>query len=187
MKRFICAAFAAALLIPGPGAINARAHDGAEEGEAGERAAPPPHGMPGKMDARMKEHLGLTDEQSAKLKDAMKANGEAMKPLFRQVRDAMTKLDDKVKDKAPDADIQAALDAVKAAHKAIAAHQEKFHETLASFLTPTQQAKMLLDMAARMRAGRKGPAARGRPGAVLGEGGDKPAPKDDDRDDAPRE
>src|ERR1035437_6486026 len=100
MKRYICAALAAALLMPGMWAVSARAQDD---------DAPPPeqseHHEGGKPDgAKMAEHmkkkLGLTDEQAAKFKDAMKAHGEAMKPLWQQAKDAMKKLAEQLKSKA---------------------------------------------------------------------------------------
>jgi Spy/CpxP family protein refolding chaperone len=166
MKRYICAALAAALLLPGMWAVSARAQDD---------DAPPPEqsehhdgGKPdgAKMAEHMKKHLGLTDEQAAKFKDAMKAHGEAMKPLWQSAKDAMKKLAEQLKSKAPDADIQTSLDGLKAAHKAIAAEEEKFRDGLASFLTPTQRAKMAVGMAKRMQE--RGP--RGKHGP---KGGDK--------------
>ena len=77
------------------------------------------------MAEHMKKRLELTDDQAAKFKDAMKKLGEQLKA------------------KAPDSDIQASLDSLKTAHKAVAAEEEKFHDGL-SFLTPTQRAKLLM-------------------------------------------
>lgn len=181
MKRLVCAALAAALLVPVLWARSARAED-----EGGERAGPRRE-MGGKMTERAKEKLGLTDEQEAKFKDAMKSHVEAAKPLHRTMRDGMTKLGDQLQDKASDKDIQATLDSLKAARKAMSAEEEKFHDSLASFLTPTQQAKLVLGMAKHMhegmmgRGGRPGGMGReGRPGA--NRGGERPAPKDDEHD-----
>lgn len=171
MKRNICAALAVALLLPGMWAVGARAQDDAaapapEQSEQPEAGAKPDGA---KMAEHLKKALELTDDQAAKLKDAMKAHGEAMKPLWQQTKDAMKKLGEQLKSKAPDADIQASLDDLKSAHKAISAEEEKFRDGLASFLTPTQRAKMAMGMAKRMRNMRQ----RGKHG-----------PKDDKDDDA---
>jgi Spy/CpxP family protein refolding chaperone len=172
MKRLICAALAAALLVPGMWALSARAHDEKSEEHKGPRP---------EMGARMKEKLGLTDEQAGKLKDAMAAHGEAVKPLHRKMRDTTAKLTDQLQDKASDADIKATLDSMKATRAAMTAEEEKFHASLASFLTPTQQAKMLVGMMRQMHEKMMGRGGRGerRPG----EGKPAPKDKDDDHDD----
>ena len=182
MKRYICAALAAALLLPGMWAVSARAQD--------DDAPPPPEqaeqhegGKPdgAKMAEHMKKALGLTDDQAAKFKDAMKAHGEAMKPLWQQAKDAMKTLGGQLKSKAPDADIQKSLDGLQAAHKAIAAEEEKFRDGLASFLTPTQRAKMAVGMAKRMQQNRGEHGPRGKRGP---KGGDKDGDEKGDDDDS---
>ena len=165
MKRLICAALAAALLVPGMWAVSARAHD---EGDAHDGPHP-------EMGARMKEKLGLTDDQAGKLKDAMKAHGEAAKPLHRKMRDTMAKLQDQLQDKASDGDIKATLDSLKGTRQAMSAEDEKLHSSLASFLTPTQQAKMLMGMMKHMHEKMMGHGGPGR-------GGEKPASKDKEDD-----
>jgi Spy/CpxP family protein refolding chaperone len=177
MKRLICAALAATLLVPGMLAVSARAQD--DGPDAQEQDGPKHHDMADKI----KEHLGLSDDQAAKFKDAMKAHMDAMKPLGEKLKAGMKSLHEQVKAKAADADIKATLDSLKANRQAMAAEQEKFHESLAAFLTPTQQAKMVLGMAQRMRQG--GPGGRGGWRGRGGRGGDKPSPKDqeDDHDD----
>lgn len=183
MKRFVLAALAAALLVPG--ASLARAQD---EGPGPEHAGPPPE-MNEKMAAKMKEKLGLSDDQSAKLKDAMKAHRDAMKPLMDKTRGLLKKLHDQVEAKASDADVKATLDSLKDSHKAVAAEQESFHEKVAGFLSPTQQAKLVLgmfrrmhEMGGRMRGrmnGRRGPGGGEEGGAPPKDGGDKDDGSDD--------
>lgn len=151
MKRLVCAAIAAALLVPGSWAVGARAKDGAPGMRGG------PREMGAKMEERAKAKLGLTDEQEAKFKDAMKAHMDAEKPLKRKMRDQMTKLGDQLQDKADDSAIKATLDALKDTRQAMTAEQEKFHDSLAAFLTPTQQAKLVVGMAMRMHQGMMGP------------------------------
>jgi Spy/CpxP family protein refolding chaperone len=147
MKRIVCAALAAALLVPGMWAVSARAQDDSSDEQESSHH---------EMGAQMKKKLGLTDEQAAKFKDAMKAHQDAMKPLGEQMKAGIKTLRDQVKAKAADADIKATLESLKAARQAMSAEQEKFHESLASFLTPTQQAKMVLGMAKRMHENMKG-------------------------------
>lgn len=189
MKRFILAAFAAALLIPVTGAVSARAQD--DGPGAGDHAGPPPE-MGEKMAAKMKEKLGLSDDQAAKLKDAFKAHGDAMKPLGKQMKELLEKLHKQVEDKASDGDLKATLDALKASRKSMADAQESFHATLAGFLTPTQQAKFVLGAAAQMRhrmGGRGGRGGRGGHGDRMrghgddDKGGDQGGGKKDDGDD----
>ncbi|HXS99736.1 MAG TPA: Spy/CpxP family protein refolding chaperone [Elusimicrobiota bacterium] len=159
MKRYICAALAAALLAPAMLTVRARAQDD----DAGSAAAEPQEGGKAdhaKMAEHMKKRLELTDDQAAKLKDAMKAHHEGMQPLWQQVKDSMRKLGEQLKAKAPDSDIQSTLDSLKSAHKSIAAEEEKFQDSL-GFLTATQRAKMLMGMMhmrrERMMHGKKGP------------------------------
>lgn len=170
MKKLVCAALAAALLVPGTWALKARAHDEGAEG-----------GSHHEMAEKAKEKLGLSDEQASKFKDAMKAHRDEMKPLGEKMRDGVKKLHAQVEAKASDADLKATLASLKENRKAIEAAQEKFHESLASFLTPTQQAKMVLGMAHRMHERMDG---RGRMGGRRGDkaGKDDTGPKDDDKD-----
>lgn len=175
MKRLVCAAFAAALLVPGTWALSARANE-----EGAEEHAGPHHEMGGKMAERAKEKLGLTDEQAAKFKDAMKAHGEAVKPLHRKMRDGLAKLGDQLQDKASDSDVKATLDSLKSVRQAMTAEEEKFHDSLASFLTPTQQAKLVMGMAKHMHEGMMGHG--GGPGMRGPRSGDRPAPKDEENE-----
>lgn len=160
MQRFANAACAAALLTAVFGARRAYAH---EEGRDEARAAGPEH-----REERLQEKLGLSAEQEAKLKDAMQAHRKAERGLFRRVRDASEKLSDQIADRTADQEIQATLDQLTSARRAMQDESEKFHEALAAFLTPTQRAKMLL-AAMRgkgMRGGMGGP--RGRMGGPMG-------------------
>ena len=155
MRRYIRAALAAALLAPLLSAVHARAQDDA--------AAPAEHseGRPrdGGMADRLKNRLGLTDEQSSKFRDALKAHGEAMKQLGLAVKESVKKLADDLKAKAADEELLAALASLKTARKAVAEENAKFEESLASILTPTQRAKAAVGMAkikGRRFEGRRG-------------------------------
>ncbi|MFI5350582.1 MAG: Spy/CpxP family protein refolding chaperone [Elusimicrobiota bacterium] len=133
MKRILCAVVAAGLLAAGPLARRALADEGEKHGE---RA--------GKM---MKERLGLSDDQAAKLKAAFEAEKTAVKTLREQSKEAGRKLEEEVRGMASDKDIQATLDQLDAGRKAMAAEHQKFESSLAAILKPYQRAKMRLLMA----------------------------------------
>ena len=114
----------------------------------------------------MKRKLGLSEEAAAKVQAAMKAHREAAEPLHKELKSAMRRLRDELEDKAPDAEIQATLDKLEKTHKAMQAEGEKMKASLSAVLTPTQKAKMLMGMMARMHAG--GP---GGPGGWMGHHG----------------
>ena len=102
--------------------------------------------------AQWQEHLGLSPEQSEKLQAAFKAEKDAMRPLRRELRDALAQLKDRVEDKAVDKDIVSALDRLEAAHKAIRIEEEKSQAQLATLLPPMARAKMALQRAKHMRS-----------------------------------
>jgi len=142
MKRSIQAMLAVALVAS---AFAFRA--GAEEGGKDSN---------GEHKGRWAEKWGLSEDESAKLKDSFKAQREASKPMRLELRDALVKLHDQVEDKASDKDIQASLDRLEQAHRALRAEREKFRAKLATMLTPTQRAKMALRMARMHMRGRGG-------------------------------
>jgi len=96
--------------------------------------------------AMMKEKLGLTDDQAAKLKDLFKGQMEANKPLRDQMKIDVDTLQQKVDMKASDGDIKKLLDKLDGEQKQMQASHEKMKDQLRSILTPTQQAKMVLGM-----------------------------------------
>jgi Spy/CpxP family protein refolding chaperone len=95
---------------------------------------------------RMKEKLGLTDDQVSKLKDLFKSQMEANKPLRDQMKIDVDTLQQKVDMKASDGDIKKLLDKLDAEQKQMQDSREKMKDQLRSILTPTQQAKMVLGM-----------------------------------------
>lgn len=133
---------------------------------------------------RMKKRLGLTDEQAAKVEAAFKAQRDADQALFDQMKKDMETLRRQVFDKAPDADIQTTLDRLSAARKKAQASMEGVHAELASILTPTQRAKMVLMRERGFGPGMGGPGMRGpgRPG-MRGRDDRKDPPERDDSDD----
>jgi Spy/CpxP family protein refolding chaperone len=156
MKQILCAVIAAAILAAGPFAGRARADEGGED--RGHRSE--------QFEKRMKERLGLSDDQAAKLKAAWKAEKETMKSLREQSKETARKLESEVRDLASEKDIQATLDQLDANRKSMAAERQKLEATTASILKPSQRAKMRLLLARRMKRGahwkrRSGGASRG--------------------------
>lgn len=149
---------------------------GGHQMEGGEpEGGGPPDGAPPPMDTdKLKKRLGLSDEQAAKFKDALKAHQDAVKPVQEKLRDGMKKLMGQLKDKADDKEIAATLDDLESAHKAMEEENHKFAASTAGYLTPTQRAKMLVGMMMRMRQGGRqgrGGGHRGRGGQGDGDGG----------------
>jgi Spy/CpxP family protein refolding chaperone len=105
--------------------------------------------------AKMQKKLGLSDDQVTKLNSVMQAEKDTMKPLWDKQKELMKKLDEQVKAKAADADIQTTLDSMKANQKAMMDQREQFQSQKAGILTPTQQAKMMLKHMKHMHHGDK--------------------------------
>jgi Spy/CpxP family protein refolding chaperone len=72
------------------------------------------------------------------------------------MKEGVKTLSEQVEKKADDAALKATLADLRSSRKAMAEATDRFHDSLASFLTPTQQAKLALGMAERMRGARGG-------------------------------
>ncbi len=94
----------------------------------------------------LKDKLGLTDDQAAKLKEAFKKQMEANKPLRDQEKIDIDTLQQKVDAKASDSDIKDALDKLSADRKSMQSAQDNSMEKIRGILTPIQQAKWVLTM-----------------------------------------
>ncbi len=159
MKRIISITLAGAILVPVL-AGGARAQDNSEDGTlppAYEQASQLNYqGREAKIGAKIKEKLGLTDDQAGKLMAAVKARRQALRPAFQMLKTDLKTLNGQVQAKASDADIQQALDKLKADRKALRAamkDSESQFKAATSFLTPTQRAKLVLAFVHRMRGG----------------------------------
>ena len=156
MKTIMYAALAATALAfaAAPGA---RAQDDAPPQDSGAAApadagAGPRAGARGdKMMERLAARLGLNDDQSAKLRSAFQAHRAATRASRDHLRVVMAKLREQVDSGASDNDIKATLEHLRADHRAMPDSQEEFERNLASFLTPTQRAKLLLGFAGHHR------------------------------------
>jgi Spy/CpxP family protein refolding chaperone len=119
----------------------------ADEGPGSPEQAPSQTKAPGGPGSGMwKQKLGLSDDQATKLESAMKAHRAALQPLREQQGTALKTLGQQIKSNAGDSAVQGTLDQLKSLEKSVQAENEQFHQTLASFLTPTQQGKMLVGM-----------------------------------------
>lgn len=178
MKRIISVAavslFAGALMLPA--ALRAQ---GKPEGKPGEHAE-----KGWKMEyfsEPMREKLGISEEQQARLKAARRTKRDAAAAAMTELAANTRKLQDQLEDKAPETDLSATLDKIAAVRKSMRAAEETLQASLSSILTPTQRAKMIVAMQARMHG-------RGRPGGARGgKGGgkwdDAPHPDDAESDD----
>jgi len=123
-------------------------------------------GRPAPVADLWQQKIGLTNEQMGKFHAAMDAHQKAMRPLQEQMRDQMQKLQDQVQKKAADKEILFSLNALKSIRKAMQDENEKYDDSLAGFLTPTQRATMAGGMMGlgMMHAGMGRPPSQG-PGA----------------------
>lgn len=115
----------------------------------------------------LSSRLGLDDATALKLSDAIRAHRDAQQEARRKVREETDKLAALVRDGASDEALRAQTARVLSALEAQPALDDLARET-AKFLTPTQQAKLLLafpdvmrDVRTMMRDARRG---RGGPG-----------------------
>jgi Spy/CpxP family protein refolding chaperone len=99
---------------------------------------------------KMMKSLGLSADQTTKMKSVMDAQKTALKPLWDKQKDLMKKLKGQVDAKAGDSDIQATLSEIKSTHETMRTQMEQFQDQKAAILTPTQQAQMLLKRTERM-------------------------------------
>ena len=106
-------------------------------------------GMMGDRLDRLKEKLGLTDDQAVKLKGLFKKQMEDTRSLRDQMRIDMDTLRQKVDMKTSDSEIKKLLDALSADRDKIEEGRRKMEKNLREILTPTQQAKFLMGMRAR--------------------------------------
>ncbi len=167
MKRLISTVSAAALLA---GALILPAVLRAEDKAEGKGGAHAEKGGPEAMAERMREKFGLSEEQGAKLKAAHRAKRDAFAASMTEIGTATRKLQDQLEDKASDKDIAATMDKISSVRKAMRADEDKFEASLASILTPTQRAKMMLAMKAHMGGGMRGGMHGGPHGGMRGHG-----------------
>jgi Spy/CpxP family protein refolding chaperone len=165
MKRIISTATAAGLLA---GALMLPAQLRAED-KPGDKRESKEKGGHEEMAAHMREKLGISEEQEAKLKIARRARRDKSAVAMTELGAATRKLQDQLEDKVPEKDLTATLDRVAAARQALRAEEDRFEAAAASILTPTQRAKMVLAMKAHMHG--RGPG--GMHGGKRGEKGGK--------------
>jgi Spy/CpxP family protein refolding chaperone len=92
---------------------------------------------------KMKEALGLSEEQKGKLKALRRAHRDAAEEIRVKLKAGMRRLSDQLEDQAGDKELAATLDSIASSRSALAREREKFEKELGALLTPTQRAKML--------------------------------------------
>lgn len=132
--KFKTAALAAGILLLGTMPLHA---DKAMKKGMGEK---------GKMMSQMKDDLGLTDDQAAKMKAIHKENHEATKALRNKVDADLANLKVLVDKKASDTELSALIATLKSDHEALQAAEKKHRDAMQQILTPLQQAKMVIQM-----------------------------------------
>lgn len=130
MKRYIFSFVLAAALLPGGLELNSLA----AEKPAARRAI---------VVQRVKEKLGITDEQVAKIKDAVTSEKDSIVELLGRLHTARTELRNAVqKPDATENEIRGAAARVAAVEADAAVLRAKLHKKIAPVLTPEQQEKL---------------------------------------------
>ena len=91
-----------------------------------------------------KDKLGLSAEQLPKFLAAVKARDADLHPLQEQSRAEMRKLRAQLSENAPEKDVQDSLEQVVRLQKEMTRRNEQFDAGTASFLVPSQRAKLLV-------------------------------------------
>lgn len=132
MKRYLYAALAAAVLAPGLWAANVES-----QGR-------------GRFGARIKAKLGLSDDQFAKVRDAVQARRKARARDAATLKESLAKLESQLEGQAKDEELASTLDSLKSQRRKMRDENERFVDDMAKLLTPTQRAKMVLALAKRL-------------------------------------
>jgi Spy/CpxP family protein refolding chaperone len=95
---------------------------------------------------KLKDKLGLTDDQVTQMKDLFRTQMAAGKTIQDQMKLDIDTLQQKVDAKASVAELQKSLDALAADRKAMQASRENMETQVNKILTTVQQAKLILGM-----------------------------------------
>jgi Spy/CpxP family protein refolding chaperone len=107
---------------------------------------------------KMKDKLGLTEDQVKQLQAVVESEKEEMGPLFEKISADRKALEDSLKAGAKDADLKVLLDNLEMDHQNIGTAGKRFRGQIRGILTPTQQAKIVVDRGQhRNGKGLKGP------------------------------
>jgi Spy/CpxP family protein refolding chaperone len=108
------------------------------------KAQEPPPGVNAAKILEIKEKLGLSDEQVAKLKTLLESEKAELTPLVKKQLADLKTLDEKVKANAPDDELDPILDNMETRRQNIESAKSKYIGQARAILTPTQQAKVVL-------------------------------------------
>lgn len=111
-------------------------------------AADAPADNPGDREAgggpQWKEKLGLTSEQARKFMSAERSRESDLRPLREQLNAGLFKLRTQLAEGATENDVQESLAKLARARKEILDRNDQFDAAVASFLLPSQRAKLLV-------------------------------------------
>jgi hypothetical protein len=91
-----------------------------------------------------KEKLGLSDEQIPKFLAAVRTRDAGMLPLREELRAGMRRLSAQLAESAPEKDVQDTLQRLVRVRRTISFRNDQFETGLASFLAPSQRAKLFV-------------------------------------------
>jgi TolA-binding protein len=95
-------------------------------------------------DRSWKEKLGLSADQDRKLVAALESKDTDLQPRRDELRGAMRRLQTQVTENAAEKDVEATLQRLARLRRLIALREDQFDAETASFLTPSQSAKLLV-------------------------------------------
>ncbi len=107
-------------------------------------------GMGGKMMDKMTKDLGLSKDQSAKMKALHEKHAETTKALRAKMADDSARLDSMIKAKSSDSVLAAATSEVIADHRLMMDEKMAHQDAMQGILSVTQYAKVLVEMCDKM-------------------------------------
>lgn len=123
---------ATALVLGGLTTFNLRAAESAPGG--------PPHGQ---MRERIKEKLGLTDDQIARIKEQLKSEKDNITSLMTRLREAHATLRNEIQNtNATETSVREAAAKLSVVESDLAVERLKLHGKISPILTPEQRAKL---------------------------------------------
>jgi hypothetical protein len=95
-------------------------------------------------DRQWRRKLGLNADQAARFLAALKAKDAELEPLREQLRAEMRRVQSQLNENAADKDVQETLQRLVRLRRAIAFRNDQFDAGAASFLSPTQRARLFV-------------------------------------------
>jgi Spy/CpxP family protein refolding chaperone len=153
MKRLIRIAGLLAFAMGGTTMVSWAQDSGpaANSGAAGMNQGGSAEPSPADRIEKMKEDLGLSDDQVTQIQKLFSEQMGSIKPLRDQLKTDMETLQQKMDSMAKDPEVKEVLEKFKSDRKILEEAQAKLMDRLSAILTPTQEAKAILEMDKRGR------------------------------------